>query len=331
LQKSVSSGFGPAQRYLATDFSGVDIWSDEDAWLSRRSLLASATNWFEERAQAGNTEAQFELGDMHWKNEATRPSRAKAYAWMKAAATQNHRQACTRLGYWYLRDDHSDYGTEQAIYWLSKAVDLGDSWSCYKLGNLYLFGHGGSEFDVESGKAPHQRFQPDTEKARFWYERHFKMGSSSGAYMLGKLYLLGKYVKQNLKLAEEWLLIAAKTPGGTDAERLLGLEYASGQRFKHDLQSAIRWLSPSAERGLPDIQYELGIVYEEIEKAKLGLRDYAYAYKWYDIASTAKGKMPDFVGRKAAAARDSVINQMTREQLAEARRLVEEWTHAHAP
>jgi len=156
------------------------------------------------------------------------------------------------------------------------------------------------------------------------------MGNPEGAYTLGKLYLLGVHIDQDVELAEKWLLIAAKA-GAPDAERLLGVEYASGERLERNLESAVLWLTPSAERGFADIQYKLATVYEDIESHKIGSRNYSYAYKWYYLANGSDKSMYAAIRVKAAAAIDVLTKKMTPDQYAEGRKLVQEWKRSDAP
>lgn len=325
LEESVSTGFGPAQRYLAIEFQGGD-----EGWPRRRLLLEQATEWYELRAAAGDLDAQKALAMMHWKEEAPHATRAKAFHWMTAAAEQDNPHAMVTLGYWYLRDDPTKQGADQSIYWYSKAAQLGDSWACQELGDLFLFGHGGSRSDVRAGRAPTQIFPPNPIEAVSWYTRRFELGSALGAYTLGELYLEGVYIGQNLRVAEQWLLTAAKA-GSTDAERLLGCEYATGERFERNLGAAIVYLTPSAERGFVAIQYRLAKVYEDREAEKREARDYTLAYKWYYLTAQTDKKVYAPIRNKAAAVLSALSTKMEPGQCAEAQRLAREWTNDHAP
>jgi TPR repeat protein len=119
LEKSVSQGFGPAQRYLAEFLSdpliGEHLSNDN---YSETDLYGQARTWYAQRANAGDAEAQYDFAS--WLNHPDSPihNHVSAMRWMRAAAEQDHAFACMRLGEWLLEEKEPHRETEQGIHWL---------------------------------------------------------------------------------------------------------------------------------------------------------------------------------------------------------------------
>jgi len=367
LEKSVSLGFGPAQQYLAKLLSDpliADHLSNPN--YDESQLYRQASAWFEERAKAGDPAAQYDLALMHWNEEATNYSPEEAMRWMKAAAEQDHGFACLRLGEWLLDDKAPHHNTEQGIYWFSRAAELGKSHACQRLGDLYLLGHMGGRYASKRGEKSSQLIPPDKNSAVSWYERQIELekerGSFMGAQSLGRLYLFGDYLDQNMLLAERWLLHAANA-GNLDSQRLLGSEYTSGKRLKRNATAALHWLKMAEQNSSSSKhcdQYQLGYFYEHDNdnapnyldaimwyrnaadqgeyRAQKGLgslyefgrgvpTDYVQAYKWYALSvanSYGKPGIRDFHA-VAIKARDVLAQKMIPSHIAEARQLASDW------
>jgi hypothetical protein len=85
--------------------------------------------------------------------------------------------------------------------------------------------------------------------------------------------------------------------------------YAQGQGVGQDYQEAARWFRRAAAQGESYAQNSLGYLYAE----GLGVpQDHVQAYLWFTLAGELNN-------------RDRAASQMTAEQIAEAKRLVQEW------
>jgi TPR repeat protein len=120
LEESVALGFGPAQLYLAQRLTDPELDSLIVDHLSNQNydgsqLYRQASAWYEERAKAGDPEAQFDFAWMHRNEEATNYSPEEAIRWMKAAAEQDHGFACMRLGEWLLDVRNPKHNTDHGI------------------------------------------------------------------------------------------------------------------------------------------------------------------------------------------------------------------------
>ena len=286
LEKSVSLGFGPAQRYLADNLSDILITehlSKDD--YSESQLYRQAEAWYDHRASSGDAEAQY--GFALWLNHPDCPmhNRIRAMRWMRAAAQQHHGFACMRFGELLLEAEGPEHSTEQGIYWLSRAAELNKSHACRILGDLYLLGRTGGRY---ARGIVSQIVVPDKRQAISWYERQIALeklrGSFLGTHALARLYLDGEHVDQDLILAERMLLDAG-TAGSLDSQRLLASEYTSGKRLKRDTASALHWLKMAEQNsGSSKVgdQYQLGYFYEhEADDAP----NYGEATVWYSKAA----------------------------------------------
>ena len=115
--------------------------------------------------------------------------------------------------------------------------------------------------------------------------------------------------------AHEILLPKAQA-GHAAAEEMIGILYAMGLGVERDNQRAFDWYLRSALKGRSSAQSGVGWYYE----VGLGIPapDPIRAYAWY--ALSAIGGDPD-----AAVSQQEVINQMSSEQIAKAKLLVEDY------
>ena len=82
---------------------------------------------------------------------------------------------------------------------------------------------------------------------------------------------------------------------------------------------AVRWFRLAAEQGRPSAQAMLGAHYARGQGVPL---DWVYAYMWSNLAA-AQGFS------SAQQLKDLLVEDMTREQIAEAQRLSREWIAEH--
>jgi len=130
---------------------------------------------------------------------------------------------------------------------------------------------------------------------------------------LGVMYLEGRGVPQDYKLAVEWFRKAAEK-GEAIAMINLGAMYAEGRGVPQDDKLAVEWFRKAAEKGNVNAMYNLGFMYQQGRGVP---QDYKQAYAWFSVA--AAGGM-----KEAGAMRDSLRKGMTPAQLAEGQRLSSE-------
>ena len=137
---------------------------------------------------------------------------------------------------------------------------------------------------------------------------------------LGVMYQGGTGVQEDAAEAARWYRLAAGQ-GQAVAQFNLGVMYANGEGVPEDDVEAVRLYRLAAEQGYAYAQYNLGFMYAIGEGVP---EDYVLAYVWCNLAAARGGDL-------AQKLKDTIAQQMTREQIAEAQRLSREWIEAHPP
>ena len=102
--------------------------------------------------------------------------------------------------------------------------------------------------------------------------------------------------------------------GDAEAQTKLGVRYANGRGVRKNYKEAVKWYRKAAEQGNAAGQYNLGLMYR---KGRGVRKDYVAAYAWYRLAAYS-----DFKG--GSKSRETIANEMTPEQFAEAQELSKE-------
>lgn len=100
----------------------------------------------------------------------------------------------------------------------------------------------------------------DTETALALLRESAALGFITAEYLLGKTYLQGKYMPQDIPEAVRWLTSAARKENQYAAFKL-GKLYLDGRFIMPDLRQAEHWLAVAARLGSPYGQYSLGKLY----------------------------------------------------------------------
>jgi TPR repeat protein len=90
----------------------------------------------------------------------------------------------------------------------------------------------------------------------------------------------------------------------------LGVMYSSGTGVQEDQTEAVKWYRMAAEQGDADAQHNLGVMYDNGAGVP---EDDVEAYAWFSVVATG-GQI------RGEKFRDSVKEQLTAEQLAEAQK-----------
>jgi len=196
-------------------------------------LAEDAPNYIEEmkrwqpKAEAGDAEAQFQLGQMYALGHGFKQNFKTAAEWYEKAAQQSHAKARTALGLLYSfkavpSDD--DKGTD----WLEKAAIQDESVAQVFLGNM----------------AEKQNLY---DEARKWYEQAAANGSADAMIAIAKLYEYGEGVSKDLDQARQWNEKASEQKNiSASAMRKLGLHYAKGSGgLAKDTSKSKEWYEKS--------------------------------------------------------------------------------------
>lgn len=127
------------------------------------------------------------------------------------------------------------------------------------------------------------------------------------------------YRKKDFKTAaREMKKLAAK--GDARAQVNLGAMYADGQGVARNDRLAVEWYRKAAEQGDVKGQVNLAEMYMEGHGT---LRDYVQALKWNILAAQSGDQ-------DAIKYRDTLAANMTGSEIAEAKRLAQEWAAKHS-
>ncbi len=140
------------------------------------------------------------------------------------------------------------------------------------------------------------------------------MGISRAQYNLGVTYSEGLVVTQDYAEAVRWFHKAADQ-GYAAAQHILGTMYYFGKGVPQTYAEAMKWYLMAADQDDAIAQKNLGNMYLK----GLGVpQDFVQAHMWYNLAA-AQGQ------KDTGDLRDSLAEQMTPAQIAEAQKLAREW------
>jgi TPR repeat protein len=139
-------------------------------------------------------------------------------------------------------------------------------------------------------------------------------GDALAQYNLGVLYRKGRGVTQDDVQARKWYDKAA-VQGHAKAQYNLGTLYFNGEGVPKDYKQALRWFHLAADQGEAVAQTKIAIMYEDAQGVP---HDLVQAYKWYSLAITSGDK-------PATLLRNTLADHMTEAQIAEAKKLAQEW------
>ena len=104
------------------------------------------------RANAGDADAQFNLGVMYRTGEGVPQDAVEAVAWTRQAAEQGHAGAQYNLGVMYSYGEGVPQDDVEAVAWYRQAAEQGYADAQYNLGVAYATGEGVPQDDVEAYK-----------------------------------------------------------------------------------------------------------------------------------------------------------------------------------
>jgi len=150
-----------------------------------------------------------------------------------------------------------------------------------------------------------------------------KDGNAEAAYLIGEMYGPRSWgqkgenrngVELDNAQAIHWWGESAKK-GNVEAQLKLGWWLMKGQGVvKQDEAAGMNWLLMAANQGEPQAQYEVGLGYWKGRGVKA---DPIAAYMWLDLCSSEPGF------DNAVAYRDKIAKKMSKDQIAQAKQMVQ--------
>jgi len=185
-------------------------------------------------------------------------------------------------------------------------ADKGDAKAQYELGRAFFSGTLG--------------VAKDEAEAVKWFRKAAEQNVADAQFSLGVCYANGRGVTKDDAEAVKWFRKAAEQ-NDARAQAALGVRYAKGQGVAKNKAEAVKWYRKAAEQNVADAQYNLGVYYDSGEGVA---KDEVEAYKWWLLAA---GQGND----DAKYNMTMVENKMSREQIAEGRRLARDFKPRKVP
>ncbi|NGZ95462.1 MAG: hypothetical protein CV089_04890 [Nitrospira sp. WS110] len=102
------------------------------------------------RAEAGNPDAQNQLGVFYSEGRGVPQNYLEAKDWFKKAADQGHSDAQVNLGTLYSLGQGATFSDQMALFWFQKAAEQRNALAFAKLGMMYERGRGVSQSLIEA-------------------------------------------------------------------------------------------------------------------------------------------------------------------------------------
>jgi TPR repeat protein len=211
-------------------------------------------------------------------------------------------------------EKRGDYATAFEI--VQPLANQGNARAQHELGFMYWSGQG---------------VRKDYAEAIKWYRRAAEQGYANAQWSLGHMYRTGTGLPQSYAEAFKWFRLSAEQ-GYAGSQDALGDMYSNGQGVLKNEAQGVLWYFRAANQGFPHAQLMLGLTYS-IGDAGLP-QDWVHSYMWLSLAAANASLIADGsrgglewakIAKDAISARNSTATFMTREQLAEAQKLVREW------
>ena len=158
----------------------------------------------------------------------------------------------------------------------------------------------------------------DYHEATRWYRKAAEQDFALAQAHLGDMYKVGRGVARDDREAVRWYRKAADQ-GNAKGQYSLGTMYETGRGVAQNDRQAVRWYRKSAEQGFHHAQFSLGALYA---RGKRIAQDYVQAHKWFNIASVSGDPT-------AAMDRQQMEEEMSAQQIAEAKREATKWLEAY--
>ena len=218
----------------------------EEAQHALQEICNSVKHEIMPKAEAGNAEAQFFIGECYMYGIVLPLDKQKAMEWYEKAAEQDHILGIICVVS-QLEDTCAD-APEKHPHYLSlikRGAELGDVQMQAKY-SVILSNEG----------TPLTNY----EEAARWMQKAAEQGYAMAQCDIGTMYLHGRGVPTDIEKAMVWYTAAAEQ-GEMHAQLKLGAHYLSGVGVPKDTEQAISWLEKASAQGSPDAAYLLGLLY----------------------------------------------------------------------
>ncbi|KAG7389757.1 hypothetical protein PHYPSEUDO_009677 [Phytophthora pseudosyringae] len=206
--------------------------------------LRKALELYTQAADLGCAMAMTCLGQMYYAGNGTEKDLLVAGKWFELASSAGDIEACHQLGLLmcekaaHLKDaQQSDGFLALARVRFTQAAQQGHRNAQYELGIFHEYGRGGCE--------------PNDSEAVTWYSKAADQGHAGAESSLGRLFLVGTQLPQDVAKAVHFLQRAA-AKSDSSAQTRLGLLYTTGNGVKQDMERGMAFLQSVRSSKLTD-------------------------------------------------------------------------------
>ncbi len=180
-----------------------------------------AQAWYLKAAQAGDADAQYQMGEHYFSNDDSKTDFATAKQWYLKAARQGHGLAQLRLGFIYAEAHYSGAKTDdkEAEKWFLAAAQQNAGDAQFRLGTFY-----------HNYKQP-----PDLKKAEYWLTK-----AAEGGHRVAMYDLANMIRARDPKTSIDWLTKAADLDL-LQAQMMLSTIYEKGDGVPADPAQSLKW------------------------------------------------------------------------------------------
>jgi uncharacterized protein len=227
------------------------------------------------KAEQGNAQAQYNLGNMYRYGEGVPRDYAEALKWYRKVAKKGNAHAQRTLKSMYHWGEGVPKDGSKAVEWYREAAEQGDREAQEKLGRMYYFGEGVSE---------------DSKEALKWYQKAADQGSADAQYMLGEMYRDGEGVTKDNVLSHFWFTLSGggeafwlSRSGRRNADsEIVELEKRmTSEELKEAALKKITWLTKAAEAGDAEARKCLGKMYRDGDGVP---KDNVLSHIWFSLS-----------------------------------------------
>jgi TPR repeat protein len=176
-------------------------------------------------AEAGQAEAQFDLGVLFAQGLGVQRDLTEAARWYQKAADQGNAEAQFALGQMYSRGWGAPRDEIDALRWFQMASDPSSEGPPTEWALIEGYG-----------------IAKDERQAAYWYQKAAEQGHVEAEYNLGRLYATGEGVPRDQEQALRWIRAAA-SQGYAPAQARFGIRYARGNGIAQDHRLAYFWMT----------------------------------------------------------------------------------------
>ena len=268
---------------LTAAASAADLQKGIDAF--NAGDHATALTEFTSLAEAGDVDAQYNLGVMYHNGIGVPQDNAQAVKWWRLAAEAGLADAQYNLGVMYHNGIGVPQDNAQAVKWWRLAAEAGHADAQYNLGGIYFNDEGVTPDYAEAGK---------------WFKRAAEQGHAEAQAALKTMYAYG-FLQDEEKAA-------------ADAEAEAEFKKVLESFFLEDYATAHAGFTTLAEAGNIHAQHFLGSMYAEGTGGIL--QNYHLGYMWLALAAAQGHEL-------AKTNRDKVARLMSPAQVAEAQAMAQ--------